>query len=169
MSAAAQKWDILQSANELAGKNREFRNTDENTKARDSNFKQEPVQMEKPTQVLALENELNSLSLPESEDEVKPTYFALYFASETVKSAYNQLFAGRSGSGLTGLPAPTITTDDVGGIMASWKNANKYLVANFGADESRKSFLYWSQNQQPSKSPITDLKLQQQLRWLSEP
>jgi len=169
MAAAAQLPEIFEYANSSLPE-KKFRGMETNdVVAREGAFAQQAGRAEKPAQVLTLENELRSLCEVESEEDVMPTYYALILATETVLSAYNQLFTGRGERTATKLPAPTITTDDVGGIMASWKGENKYLVANFGADEGRKSFLYWSMGGDPKSSPIDDLKLQQQLHWLTEP
>jgi hypothetical protein len=82
------------------------------------------------------------------EDEAKPTAFAYSNARNLIESAYGKAFGHVKvpWSVQEVLPNPAATTDDMGGIRLLWHEGTKEIRLNFGADENRRSYLYFEED-----------------------
>jgi hypothetical protein len=82
------------------------------------------------------------------EDEAKPTEFAYSNARNLIESAYGKAFGQVKvpWSVQEVLPNPAATTDDMGGIRLLWHEGTKQIRLNFGADENRRSYLYFEED-----------------------
>jgi hypothetical protein len=95
----------------------------------------------------AVINEIDALMVGR-EDEAKPTEFAYSNARNLIESAYGKAFRQVKvpWSVQEVLPNPAATTDDMGGIRLLWHEGTKQIRLNFGANENRRSYLYFEED-----------------------
>ena len=106
-------------------------------------------------------------SLPGSEDvEVVPTSFAFSEAMRLVVGAYAAIFAVGVGRRIPKLSAPVIGTDDVGGILISWRYRDKYVAAKFGSRPGLRSFVYFQEGLDHRVLDLNEQNLADRLGWL---
>ncbi len=107
-------------------------------------------------------------SLPGSEDvEVGPSSFAYSEAVRLVVGAYSAIFSTAAGPRIPKLPTPVIGTDDVGGILISWTQEDKYVAAKFASQPNLRSFIYFEEGLHHEALESNEQALYERLRWLS--
>jgi hypothetical protein len=104
------------------------------------------------------------------EDETKPTEFAYANARRVVESAYGKAF-GKAKMPRGIFPKPLVTTDDAGGIRLLWHEGARQIRLNFGASDSRKTYLYFQVEAQHGidhgVEPLDEDNLATRLAWLT--
>lgn len=120
----------------------------------------------------AVVSEIDAL-MAEKEDETKPTEFAYSNARTVIESGYGRT-RGQAKAPWTVrevIPNPVATTDDMGGIRLLWHEGTKQIRLNFGADQNRKSYLYFEEDA-PGQvinhgvEPLDADHLAERLAWL---
>lgn len=102
-----------------------------------------------------------------SENEVPPTKYAYLQCRAIVGAAYGLLVPRhKTILSLSNIPKPIAITDDLGGIRIAWRNGNKTVRANFGADENLQSYIYFESGQERQVRPLYAASLSDRLNWL---
>jgi len=100
------------------------------------------------------------------EDETIPTEFAHNNARRTVEAAY-QILERKFGIAER-IPAPTLTTDDAGGIRLGWRSGAKQVRVNFGAapEPANQTYLYFESPIEHRVENLDTENLAERLSWL---
>jgi hypothetical protein len=100
------------------------------------------------------------------DDEVKPSEYAYGRARAFVEAAYGQALLPKSVPRT--IPAPLVTTDDVGGVRLAWRLGPKQLRANFGANANLRNYLYFESGLEHHVEDLDVSRLAGGLDWLAK-
>jgi hypothetical protein len=96
--------------------------------------------------------------------EWTPTAFALSSGVRVLSDAYAILRL--SSNMYYGLPRPSFTTDEDGGVRARWVHNRNEVRANCGADSLRRSYLYFEADQAHGIEQLRPDLVAGRLQWL---
>jgi hypothetical protein len=105
------------------------------------------------------------LSPNEDDGDPAATEHAYQSARAVVESAYGRLLAsGRAQA--KELPAPTVTTDERGGIRLSWQRGDRHVRTSFAGAENLRSYLYFESPAEHDVEPLQPSVLSARLGWM---
>jgi hypothetical protein len=112
---------------------------------------------------------IDRLISPDANDgDLPATEYAYQSARAVVESAYGRLRdSGKHRA--TNLPAPIVTTDDIGGVKLSWQRGDRHVRTSFAASQGMRSYLYFESAAEHAVEDLQPSALSSRLEWILRP
>jgi hypothetical protein len=109
---------------------------------------------------------VDELVAPDPDGDVPATEHAYQSARAVLEAAYGRLLATKPRANL---PAPVVTTDDIGGVRVSWQLGERHVRTNFGATPNQNSYLYFESPTEHAADALQPTALSTRLEWMIKP
>jgi hypothetical protein len=102
--------------------------------------------------------------IADPDNDERATEHAYQSARAVLEAAY-----GRLATKQTNLPAPIVTTDDIGGVRVSWQLGERHVRTSFGATPDQNSYLYFESATEHAVDQLQPTALFTRLEWMIRP